>query len=269
MKVIIFIMKQIKYQIKSIIKRIFFKTNNFPQKIVLNDLAGKELYFNAYSPVENYRIALYGNEKDFLEKFISELNSQDILFDIGASVGLMTVHAASVLKDGKVFAFEPDPENRNRLRNNVNLNYLTNVEFIDWAVSDSLGEVVLFTDGAAGAAPTLREQKNRDIAPKGQVLVKTKTLDQAIIDKELPLPTVLKIDIEGAEILCIKGANKLLQGKLGKKPRLICVEIHPDFLPDFSSDEAEIHNLILTSGYSVVWHQEREAQIHYFYQSNS
>lgn len=263
-------MQQIKSQIKSIIKRILLiKNNNYPQKIILNDLTEKKLYFHAYSPVENYRIAMYGNEKDFLDKFISDLNSQDILFDIGASVGLMTVHAASILKYGKVFAFEPDPENRNRLRNNVNLNHLTNVEFIDWAVSDSLGEVTLFTDGAAGAAPTLREQKNRDIAPKGEVLVKTKTLDQAIIEKELPLPTVLKIDIEGAEILCLKGATKLLQGKLGKKPRLICVEIHPEFLPDFNSDEAEIHNLILESGYSVVWHQERDAQIHYFYQSSN
>jgi FkbM family methyltransferase len=178
----------------------------------------------------------------------------------------MTVHSAVFAKQGKVIAFEPDPETRERLKHNVSLNNISNVVFVSWAVSDSAGEVSLFTDGASGYAPTLREQTNREGAPKNKVTVQTRTLDEEILAGNLPLPTVLKIDIEGAEVLCLRGAQKLLSGQLGQKPRLIFMELHPEFLPSFGSTGEEVHNFVLSHGYSVVWQEKRDAQIHYCYQ---
>jgi FkbM family methyltransferase len=193
---------------------------NFPVLIELTTSKG-ELRFEAFSPVENYRIANYGDEKFFVEKFTESLKTDDVIFDIGASVGLMTVHAAVFASQGQVIAFEPDPETMDRLQHNVSLNDLSNVVFIPWAVSDSQGEVSLFTDGASGYAPSLKEQTNREGAPKTQITIQTRTLDNEIISGNLPLPSVLKIDIEGAEILCLRGAKKLLAGELGEKPKLI------------------------------------------------
>jgi FkbM family methyltransferase len=240
----------------------------FPVRITLNANFGK-VHFEAFSPVELYRTANYGDEKLFVDKFTESIKADDIIFDIGASVGLMTVHAAVLLsKKGQIIAFEPDPDTMERLKHNVSLNSVSNVVFVSWAVSDGAGEVSLFTDGASGNAPTLREQIDREGCPKNQITVQTKTLDSEILASNLPLPTVLKIDIEGAEVLCLRGAQKLLSGQLGEKPRLIFLELHPQFLPSFGTTGKEVHNFVLNHGYSVVWEQKRDDQVHYCYQPN-
>lgn len=244
----------------------FKKKIKYPIKIKL-ELLEKKLFFEAFCPVEKFRIAEYGGEKFFLDHFVRALTRDDIVFDIGASVGLMTIHSAVSVDKGKVVAFEPDPETFNRLKHNVELNHLSNVAYAPWATSDVQGEVALFSDGASGFAPSLRKQTNRPGAPAGQIIIPTKTLDTAILNGEIPLPTVLKIDIEGAEILCLRGALKLLRGELGKKPRLIFLELHPVFLPDFNSNADEVHDLILNQGYQVVWEKKRDDQVHYCYQS--
>jgi FkbM family methyltransferase len=225
----------------------------------------RTLYFDIYSEVERYRTGDYGGEKVFLDQFLSCLRPEDIIYDIGASVGLFTVHAAAIAVRGQVIAFEPDPQTAERLQRNLEINHLSNVRVVPWAVTDHCGAAELYTDGAAGFAPTLRKQADRPGAPKGVAAVETKTLDQAIASQELPSPTVLKIDIEGAEILCLKGASRLLAGELGRKPRVIALELHPQFLPDFGSTTEAVRELVESRGYAVGWKQDRDGQIQYCY----
>lgn len=244
------------------------ETVRFLQHEVSLETPQGTLYFMASTPVEHYRIAGYGEEKEFLDFFLSMLSPDDLVFDIGASVGLFTIHASSLLGSGSLVAFEPDPDTQKALRNNVGRNpQLTNISYVSWAVSDTTGETLLYSDGVAGCAPSLRKQPGRENAPRGKVRVSTNTLDNAIASGELPLPTVLKIDIEGAEILCVKGALRLLRGELGTQPRLIFLEAHPDFLVGFNSSIDEVHRLILDKGYKVYWTKGRDNQIHYCYQS--
>ena len=54
------------------------------------------------------------------------------------------------------------------------------------------------------------------------------TVDRLVAD-DAPLPTVLKIDVEGAELLVLRGATALLAST--SSPRLIFLEVHPQFLP--------------------------------------
>src|SRR3954453_12530191 len=102
------------------------------------DLPAKDgvLHFEACSDVECFRIRDYGGEKGFLDQFVAALQPGDVVFDIGASIGLMTVHAAAAVKNGKVVAFEPDPETLQRLKRNVSLNNLRNVQFQACGLSD-------------------------------------------------------------------------------------------------------------------------------------
>lgn len=174
------------------------------------------LVFEVNNPVERYRIADFGDEKEFLEQFVFAIQPDDVVLDVGASVGLMTVYAASAAFKGRVFAFEPDPETMRRLRCNVLLNSLSNVELLPW---------VLSADGAGGAAPGIRRQENRPEAPKGMLMMSSTSLDAEITTNSLTLPTVIKIDIEGAEILALRGARKLLTGLFGPKPRVVFLEV--------------------------------------------
>lgn len=237
-----------------------------PEIVKLNDLADRPLVFNIYSPVERYRIADYGGEREALKRFLEMLEPTDVFYDIGASVGLFTISVASLLTQGKVYSFEPDVSTRDRLIENIRLNQLNNVNVVKWAVSDSEGDTTLYTNGVTGFAPSLALQK-RAGAPTERLCVPTCSLDTALSRKELDLPTVLKIDIEGAEALCLKGSKRLLKGEFGKRPRILYLEIHPDFLADFNSSEIEIKSFILNLDYELRWSQKRDTQEHlcYFY----
>ena len=81
------------------------------------------------------------------------------------------------------------------------------------------------------------------------------------------LPTVLKIDIEGAEILALRGARKLLSGLFGPKPRVVFLEVHPKFLHAFNAVVEDVHELMRDFGYSLTSSRVRDDQFHEVYQS--
>lgn len=220
--------------------------------------------FEVHNRVERFRIVGFGGEESFLNRFLQDLQPTDVVYDIGASVGLMTVTAARVLTEGRVIAFEPDPETRSHLFRNVELNGSSNVEFVSWAASDEEGTFPLFTDGADGFAPSLRRQARPD-APRRSVDIRTRRIDDALAGAELPVPSVLKIDIEGAEGLCLEGARGLLTGRFGSVPRLVFLELHPDFLPDFGSSVETVEELMSDAGYDETWRSRREDQVHVRY----
>ena len=255
-------------------RRAWRRPAKFPQTISLDDLGsqvrlqGPPLQFHVYSPVERYRIAEYGGEQETLLRFLSALQAGDVVYDVGASVGLFSVAAARLVGQGAVYSFEPDPSTRARLEENVRLNHLENVHLVTWAVSDREGELTLFTDGAAGFAPSMVRQ-DRPGAPKGETVVLTRSLDTALASGELRLPDVLKIDIEGAEALCLRGCPRLLRGEFGKPPRALFVEVHPDLLPALGSSAEEIEELMQTLGYRLDWVQERAAEKHLYYELQS
>jgi tRNA G37 N-methylase Trm5 len=136
-------------------KHLIFRKRDFPVTISL-PFKQTTLLFEVNNPIERYRSADFGDEEEFLDEFVLSIRPNDVVFDIGASVGLMTVYAAAAAPKGQVFAFEPDPETMTRLKRNVLLNDLSNVTFLPWALSDRVEEVILYTDGVAGAAPSIR-----------------------------------------------------------------------------------------------------------------
>jgi FkbM family methyltransferase len=241
-----------------------FPKRDFPLTISL-PFKERTLLFEVNNPIERFRTADFGDEKEFLDEFALAIRADDVVFDIGASVGLMTIYAAAAAPKGEVFAFEPDPETMTRLKHNVFLNDLSNVTFVPMALSDTTGDVLLYTDGSAGAAPSLRPQENRPEAPKGKVKIPATSLDAEITSNNLPLPTVLKIDIEGAEILALRGARKLLTGLFGPKPRLIFLELHPRFLPSFYATVEGVREVLQDAGYSLLRSRARDEQLHEVY----
>lgn len=222
----------------------------------------KNIKFNVYNGIERVRTEQFGNEKEALEYFLNTINQGDIVLDVGASVGLFTVSAAKYPATQKVITLEPDLETFNRLNENIKLNKLSNVQSIQIALSDAKGVTKLFTNGTNGFAPTLVFQKDRQGAPSQTIEIKTETLDNLIQDNIIEVPDNIKVDIEGAEILFLKGSIRTLSGDFGKKPRSIFLEIHPEFLADFESNEDEVRNILLNKGYKLVWESERDAQIH-------
>ncbi|MFH1079353.1 MAG: FkbM family methyltransferase [Pseudomonadota bacterium] len=228
----------------------------FPRVVTISKIIPSGCRFEISSDMESFRIESYGNEEEFTTMLIQEIRAGDIVFDIGACVGLVSVHAAK--KDVMVYSFEPDPYYRSRLTNNMRLNGLDNVNVIEWAVSDHAGQATLFTDGENGNSPSLRK-----IGERGSVMVKTDSIDKAIHRGDIPIPSVIKLDIEGAEILALRGMQELLIAN--HSPRAIFMEVHPDFLRYFGSSEKEIEDMMFQCGYTLDYKIDRSNQFHCVY----
>jgi FkbM family methyltransferase len=216
---------------------------------------GKPIRFHINNPVEKFRLQKLGGEKEQLQDFLAQLKEDDVLYDIGASVGAWSIPAAMKLPKGTVISFEPDPENQDRLENNFRLNRLENFRILPVAVGDKPGEMELFTAGAYAASPSLRPVNNISTSIK----VKIETIDALLTEGKIPRPTVVKIDIEGAEMMAIKGMANLLAS--AHKPRVLELELHPKFLPSFGTNLTEIFQFLMDKGYLLSSLTSRDDQV--------
>lgn len=225
-----------------------------PSKRVFKTLFNTERKFYCESNTEIFRTVKFGGEITSLGAFLFLLKPDDIVWDIGASVGLYSIYSTSIVS--QVFSFEPDPKICSRLQENVALNQLEhNITSINEAIGKKQGVISLHSDGLKGNSPSL-SQLNRH---SNTIEVKVDTIDN-LISKTNSHPSVLKIDIEGAEILALKGGSELLSSI--KKPRMIFMELHPKFLTHFNSSEQECLDLLQTYGYQIISFQKRSNEIH-------
>lgn len=164
------------------------------------------LKLRCYAGSSSASAALYAagypdwDEMSFVRDY---LRPGDGFVDVGANIGVYTLLAASrVGPQGRVASFEPGPSTLVRLRENIALNGLRNVEVHPYAVSDRSGTVSF----DAGASTTARLVSDGAAAP-GVTEVKSVRLDDALPAGPWSLG---KMDIEGAEPLALQGAERLL-----------------------------------------------------------
>ena len=133
------------------------------------------------------------------------IRSRDTVIDAGANIGIFSA-IASVLtgNNGSVIAIEPDPDNLAILRQNVEINNLNNVTIIERALYNLDNAILkLHQNGAMSKIFPTADNSNNGIS------VKTTTLDDLIAEYEVR-PSVMKMDIEGAEFFALQKATNLV-----------------------------------------------------------
>ena len=147
----------------------------------------------------------YENELAHLEHFISP---GDVFVDAGANCGVYTIAAAKLVGDaGKVIAFEPGARVASVLQNNIELNRLNNVRLYRNALSDREGKARLYHHrGTVASSIAAAGDGSSDQYDE----VTSTTLDSLFHRQEINRIDVLKMDIEGAEELALRGAASLL-----------------------------------------------------------
>ena len=136
--------------------------------------------------------------------FAAHLRPGDVVYDIGAHVGLYTlISSARVQAGGHVYAFEPLPRNLQYLRRHIDLNHLSNCSVVDAAVSDSAG-IRRFD-------PTVHDSAGH-FANDGGVSVQTIGLDDFCCgEKGVRPPNTIKINAEGAEMEVLLGGRATIE----------------------------------------------------------
>jgi FkbM family methyltransferase len=195
-------------------------------------LRGSRFFVDPHDGGVGYQLFIgRGYEEHTAELFERELRPGMTVLDLGANIGFYTILAAArVRPGGRVFAFEPAPENIALLERNARANGFDHVTIVPRACSDTAGRVTLHlsprgkglhTIGAAGEG-------------WGSIEIETVRLDDHFAGASFTAD-FLKIDIEGAETRALRGMERLL----ARSPRLkILTEINPTALVQ-NGDSAE------------------------------
>ncbi|MGI8407673.1 MAG: FkbM family methyltransferase, partial [Actinomycetota bacterium] len=169
------------------------------------------------------------------------LRPGDVFVDGGAHIGVFTLLAAALVGEtGRVVACEPVPENMELLEANVALNRFACVETHMVALGEQSGHGALFSFGEGSAlgsfAPASLEGSIR-------MPVEVKTLDEVTVGFVARVRLV-KLDIEGAELLALRGAPAVLRAK----PDFL-LELEPEHLARQNATIGELQTLFSAVGY--------------------
>jgi FkbM family methyltransferase len=150
----------------------------------------------------------------------SWLRSGMVVLDIGAHQGYYTLLATrKVGPDGRVFAFEPSPRERKNLLFHVRIDRRKNVRVEGFALSNETGEAELFfVIGSETGCNSLRPPAVNQ--PTQVLRVPTRKLDDYICELKIARVDFIKMDVEGAELLVLKGAEGLLRRQ--PRPVILC-----------------------------------------------
>ena len=160
---------------------------------------GRGIRWVVGSGMPNFWLGTYEREK--YELFHRAISRENVVYDIGANVGIYSVLACrSVGTNGRVFAFEPSTANLSYLNSNIRANRFSNCEVVPQAVSDADG-IVQFEFGNGSCLGK--------ISSDGPIRVPSISLDSFVANGK-PLPNVMKIDVEGAEYEVLIGARKVI-----------------------------------------------------------
>jgi len=150
-----------------------------------------------------------GYEKGTTRVFTELVKEGMNVVDIGANVGYYTLLAARrVGPSGKVYAFEPEPQNFKLLIENIQLNGYENVVAVQKAVSNRAGTASLFLGLRGSGSHSLLS--SRDYG-KETIAIETVTLDEFFEKEGSPAIQVIKMDIEGWEMEALDGMRKLIR----------------------------------------------------------
>lgn len=225
--------------------------SRFHDGTVQLSVADQTASFSVTTPSEYYRFHDLIGEDRILADLLAELEPDDVFYDIGANVGMYTCFVGQVLPAEQIIAFEPHPTNVRRLRENLNLNGI-GADIVDCALSNEEGESELVVDrrdeaGAGRHALAVGEEEKT-------MTIELITGDTLVAENRIPAPTIIKIDIEGAELSALRG----LRESLAESCRLCYVEVHPDRIERYGGTAEEIETFFSELGFHTERIHERK-----------
>lgn len=198
-------------------------------------IGGTSVTFTAASASEFRHYCTLVDERPVIADLLSQLKPDDVFYDVGGYIGSYTCLATAALQEGRVVTFEPRETKAARIEANLLRNDLT-ADVRREALSDEVGEATLSIDGVAQLSTNGSEQVSLTIG------------DKLVERGEVPPPTVVKIDVEGAELDTISGLEETLS-----RPdcRLVYCEVHPTFLGEYDANEGDVRVALEECGFSI------------------
>jgi FkbM family methyltransferase len=178
-------------------------------------------------------------EQEFVGALAAAVKPDDVCFDVGGwhgfCGGVMALNGAS-----KTVIFEPMPENCQRILKLIELNPNLAINLFQGAVGESNGQATFHVLEADSMGKLEDSIFQKDVTG-AKINVPIISLDDYCQNNSIRYPKVIKVDVEGAEMMVLRGASCILRES---KPTLF-VEAHSRQLA------ADVVKLLLTYGYTT------------------
>ncbi|MBA3971575.1 MAG: FkbM family methyltransferase [Bacteroidetes bacterium] len=182
-------------------------------KYILHKLLGFKNYLFIFSLFKIRTLKRDKNEKDFFA-FLQLIPANTLVLDIGANIGIMTVHLAKV-KGVTVYSFEPMPTNIDAFAKIIKWFKLTNVKLFEIALGNSEGEVEMVMPVISNVRMQGLSHVVHDSIPENndgeKFRVPLRMLDNMIELTNAPKRiSAIKIDVENFEFFVLDGAKQII-----------------------------------------------------------
>lgn len=191
--------------------------------------------FVTETPREQRRFETLMGERQVLESLIGEISADDVVWDVGGSWGMFTVPLAATGAD--VTAFEPVPDRVDKIERNLEANGL-DATINRFALGNEQHELTLALSGENPGG--LTERSGEEVATEVRV--------GDVVAADNQSPTVLKIDVEGAEVDVLEGLEETLYRN---SCPLVVFKIHKDYLPDFGGKAHDVREILEGAGFRL------------------
>lgn len=186
-------------------------------------------------------------EQATMLRFAELITPGDWVIEVGGHIGYVSLYLAQLAgASGEVSVFEPGPNNLSYLRRNAAAR--STIEVLESAVADRIGPVRLYLENLTGQNNSLIEdcqirQFNERTAfvvdvPSSSVEVPCTTLDAFVRERGGRRPSFIKIDVEGAELLVLRGMPDLLRSG-------------PALMVEVTEDAPAVRLLLEAAGYQL------------------
>ena len=201
-----------------------------------------QLLFSVPNRLNHFRVDSFSTKEPETLEWIDNFPPESVFWDIGANIGLYSCYAAKA-RNCKVFAFEPSVFNLELLARNIYLNQLTaNVCIVPLPLSNDLciSTLNMTSKDWGGALSTFGE----DYGDDGKILNKIfefrtlgMSMDLVSAILNIPIPSHIKIDVDGIEQLILSGGNNILS-----QVSEVFIEVNEDFVAQHVNVERLLGN---------------------------
>lgn len=187
------------------------------------------------------------SEREFFTSILSAIKKDDVVYDIGANVGLITSLVASHPKVHHVVSFEPNRDYVQLLEERLErLNLSSRTTVFELALSDTDGTIEYHQDlHSIGTIPSTNSDS---------IDVPQRRGDDIIKEADIPAPDVMKIDVDGSECKVLRGFEKTLKSD---DPPIIFLEVHTPItqfqhnIENFGDSISELAHILEKNNYTV------------------
>jgi len=186
---------------------------------------------------------VYGTYEEGTLRIMNQiLGAGDTFVDIGANIGLMSLHAAKILNgSGNVLSFEPLSSTYDIFRQNIALNDFTNIEAVNIAIGSTNGTTDIHDNRSINRGSSSLIKSNHTESSHS---VAIQSFDE-YIERQRPNRNIscIKIDVEGWELEVLKGAANTLSGPGAPVCIIECSTLVPTFGGDAQDSFTFLRNV--------------------------